>query len=310
MLLPLLVGTVLVSVLSQRLRRFRWALWVGGTVSVAGGGFLLLLNYNTSIALWITVFAVFGLGNGMVLTGLNVTLGTLNPEHKAAALVMNGYIRTTGMTLGLVFGDAVFRAALRDGLARVGQPIAIADGAEAFSHEVAALEPTDQTRVDVLSAYVYGFQGLFWLVTAVAMLSLVVSFAIRNPSPRGKSRGLYRFKLAKERHQDTSGDDEKQDLSRKWEKLAETGRGMQSGQKQAAGRHVHFKVGQGSQSGSRSTTPPGRTLSPGMAFLVLPSGDRVPVDIQYGKETAQSLPRKPPSARLDGAQPMTPKEWV
>ena len=319
MLVPVLIGTVLVSVLFLRLGRFRWALWIGWTATVAGSGFLLLLDQNTSTALWITVFSVFGLGNGMVLTGLNVTLATLNPENRAPALVMNGYVRTIGMTLGIVFADVVFRAALRAGLANASQPTNIADAAESFAHELAVLDTADPARVDAVSAYVYGFRGLFWFVTAAAVLSLLASFAVRNPNgPDSKgSSGLRKLRLARGRQHDVPEDVEKRVSVQSWEALGENSdivRTVSPSKKQRSPHHGSGNEGGPNQGLGRwpangwTTTQPSRTPSPAQAFLVLPGGHRVPVDIQY--ESQLGLPRRPPSVRLDENQAVTPKEWL
>jgi Na+/melibiose symporter-like transporter len=98
----LLPSSVVVSVLTTVMGRFRWAIWGGWVLTTLGSGLLLLLDKETKTAVWAGVFAVFGVGNGMVLTSVNIgTQAISEPENCGRAASMYAFIRTLGMSVGV-----------------------------------------------------------------------------------------------------------------------------------------------------------------------------------------------------------------
>jgi hypothetical protein len=111
-LIPALVfilpGSIVVSVITARLGRFRWAIWVGWSITLIGTGLLLLLDLNVTMAVNATALAVFGLGSGMVLSSVNYGIQSISKvEDSAMAASMYGFMRSLGMPLGVAV--SIFR---------------------------------------------------------------------------------------------------------------------------------------------------------------------------------------------------------
>jgi len=105
----LLPGSVLVSILSTRLGRFRWAIWIGWVLATIGCSLLMLLGLDTKTAIWAGIFALFGVGNGMVLTSVNVGIQAISKtEDCARAASMYAFVRTLGMSVGVAVSSLDF----------------------------------------------------------------------------------------------------------------------------------------------------------------------------------------------------------
>ncbi|KAK2055060.1 major facilitator superfamily transporter [Colletotrichum caudatum] len=177
----LLPGSIIVSVLTSRLGRFRWAIWSGWAITSAGCGLLVLLDENTSTTMWAIYLAIFGTGNGMVLTSVNVgTQAISRVEDCGRAACMYAFMRTLGMSVGVAVGGTTFQNVMTNRLQDLGMPEAIAKNAEIFVARMAAMDPQDPERVGALSAYVTGFRGVFWVMTATACFGFLSSLIIRK----------------------------------------------------------------------------------------------------------------------------------
>ncbi|KAF4919655.1 Efflux pump FUS6 [Colletotrichum viniferum] len=179
----LLPGSIVVSVLTSRLGRFRWAIWSGWALATVGCGLLVLLDENTTTALWAIYFAIFGIGNGMVLTSVNVgTQAISRIEDCGRAACMYAFMRTLGMSVGVAIGGTTFQNVMVNRLRELGLPETIGRNAEAFATELAGMASWDPVRLGALSAYVKGFQGVFWVMTATAASGFITSLMIRKHS--------------------------------------------------------------------------------------------------------------------------------
>lgn len=98
----LVPGSVVVAVITSRLGRFRWAIWLGLIVTTVGCGLFVLFGVHTTKAVFAAALAVFGVGNGMVLTGVNVgTQAIAKAENRPLAACMYGFMRSLGMPFGV-----------------------------------------------------------------------------------------------------------------------------------------------------------------------------------------------------------------
>lgn len=179
----LLPGSIVVSIVVSRIGRFRWALWLGWIVSAVGCGLFELFNEHTSIPVWAVILAVFGIGQGMLLTSINVGIQAISRVQDAGrAAAMYAFMRTLGMSIGVAIGGTAFQNVMIKELRRLGLPEEIAHNAEAFVSQMAEMEPTNPIRVGALQAYVKGFHGVYWIVTASAVVSFLLSLGIKRHS--------------------------------------------------------------------------------------------------------------------------------
>jgi MFS family permease len=103
----LVPGSVVVAVLTSRLGHFRWAIWLGWSVTLVACGLFTVFDERTGEAIFALALAVFGVGNGMVLTSVNVATQAIanqtvaKKEDRAMAACMYGFMRSLGMPVGV-----------------------------------------------------------------------------------------------------------------------------------------------------------------------------------------------------------------
>jgi MFS family permease len=182
----LLPGSAVVSILITRLGRFRWALYLGWTITTLGAGLAILFGVrgeNLETAEWVGIYVVFGLGNGIVLTSVNFAVQSIaQPGDAARAACMYAFFRTLGMTMGVAVGGTVFENLMADKLAQLHQPTSIARHAESFINELKQLPKNSPARHDIMNAYSYGFEGVFLVMTCISAIGLLSTLAIRKHS--------------------------------------------------------------------------------------------------------------------------------
>ncbi len=181
----LLPGSIIDSILTSKLGRFRWA------ITAICCGLLILLGLRTKTAAWAGIFAIFGVGHGMVLASVNVGIQTISkPEDCGRAASMYAFVRTLGMSVGVavssiylwLFGgwswlleSTTFQNIMSSHLTKLNLPVAISRESESYITTLYSLSPTDPLRVGVLEAYSHGFKAIFLVMTCVAGSSIFAS---------------------------------------------------------------------------------------------------------------------------------------
>jgi len=176
----LVPGSIIVSTITSRLGRFRWAIWVGWAVTTLASGLLLLFGIHTSNTVLYVILAVFGIGTGMVLTSVNVGIQAISrPEDCSMAACMYGFFRGLGMPLGVVLASTIFQNAMSGNLAASGLSAEIAHDSERWVY-VLRIMAEGAEKTSILEAYMKGFQYVFIMMTGISGSALVVSFVIRK----------------------------------------------------------------------------------------------------------------------------------
>ncbi|PMB72854.1 putative transporter C3H1.06c [Beauveria bassiana] len=94
--------------------RYRWAVWAGWLLVSGGCGLLVLLDAHTSVAQWIFLQAVSGLGIGLLFPSISLAVQASVPESSvstAATLVL--FFRSMGQALGVAIGSAILENQLQ-----------------------------------------------------------------------------------------------------------------------------------------------------------------------------------------------------
>jgi len=194
MLITLIPGTLLVAFLAPRIGSFRWAIWVGWAITAGSSGLLLLFNDKSSTPVCIAILSLFGFGNGMVLTGLNIGIANYSKaEDRPRALAMYAFFRTLGLSVGVAAAGNVFRVTLSAGLKEVNLPGGIAYHAETVSGRVAKLPIDEPVRAEAIAAFLRGFHGVFWFMLATALLALLLSAIVKSSSSSNKGLDGFKF---------------------------------------------------------------------------------------------------------------------
>lgn len=182
----LLPGSAIVSILITRFGKFRWAIWTGWAISTLGAGLYLFLDEKTSTPIWAVCQCLFGLGMGMVLSSVNVSIqAAVEPEDAGQAAAMYAFFRSIGMTLGVAIGGTVFQNMMKRELVRLGVDKAaeIAKNAEGFIEQLRQLSQVGSeavVRQNILDGYTHGFRGVWFVVMGSCALGLVVSLFIKR----------------------------------------------------------------------------------------------------------------------------------
>jgi MFS family permease len=184
-LLPSLIfivpGSIIVAGLTTRLGRWRWAVWSGWVITILGVGLLLLLDLHTSYAAFAAIFAVFGIGSGMVLTSVNVGIQAISKvEDCAMAASMYGFFRSLGMPLGVALSGTIFQNAMKSKLEAHGLPEEIAHDSERYIYVLRTMAVDSPERIAILDSYLHGLRGVFILMTCVAGSALAASLLIKR----------------------------------------------------------------------------------------------------------------------------------
>jgi MFS family permease len=179
----LLPGSVAVSLLITYFGRFRWAIWSGWILTTIGTGLLILLGETLKTSVWVAISVVFGIGNGMVLSAVNFGIQSMvRNEDAGRAASMYAFMRSLGMTIGVATGGTVFQNVMTRKISELGLPENIARQAEGYIAVLKTLAESDPIRIKATQAYVYGFKGVFVVLTGISSMALFASCFIRRHS--------------------------------------------------------------------------------------------------------------------------------
>lgn len=183
----MLPGSVVVSALITRFGRFRWAIWVGFTLSTLGNGLMVLMTDKTKTVVWATFLCIFGLGMGMILSSVNFSIqAAVEPEDAGSAAAMYAFMRSIGMCIGVAVGGTVFQNEMKRKLLSflsVDQAVELAKQAEGYIEKLKELSLEGKEgvlRQNIMSGYVAGFRGVWITMTALCAAGLVVSLFIKR----------------------------------------------------------------------------------------------------------------------------------
>ena len=178
----ILPGSAIVSLLITRIGHFREFMWAGWIVSTVGLGLFLRLMAHTRTWYWALIFALFGLGMGMVLSSVNfATQANAKLRDAGRAAAMYAFMRSLGMAVGVAVSGSVFQNLMAQKLGHLGLKTNIAKNAESYVAVLRVLEVTNPSAAAaVLSAYLHGFWGVFLLMTGLSGLGLMLSACVKH----------------------------------------------------------------------------------------------------------------------------------
>lgn len=147
----LLPGSIVTSLITTRTGGYRWSIWSGWVITTVGCGLLLLLDEGTETPVWASILAVFGIGHGMLLTGVNVGVQAASHiEDAGRAAAMYAFMRTLGMAFGVAIGGSIFQNVMSSKLHEMGLPESIAYDSEAFVKTMTSMDPENPVRIAAL----------------------------------------------------------------------------------------------------------------------------------------------------------------
>jgi MFS family permease len=177
-----------ISIISGRLMTrfgsFLWCIRLGFACLVVSNGVLLLVNQHRSLVAHLFLILSISVGHGLIVLSLSIaTQAIASTGDLAYAVSMFTFLRQFGICLGVAIGGTVFQNVLLHALERGGFPhdvaLATSRNAAAFSGPLNAM-PNGPEKTAYLDAFVEGFHGIFYLLLALAALSLILSFFVKH----------------------------------------------------------------------------------------------------------------------------------
>ncbi|KAF2818127.1 MFS general substrate transporter [Ophiobolus disseminans] len=154
---------------------------LGLVIANVGCGLFILFDERTAKVVFAVALAVFGVGNSIVLTGVNVgTQAIAKAKDRLMAACMYGFMRSLRMPIGVALAGAIFQNAMSSALSESGLPTGIALDSERFLFVLQAMPKEDPRKATILACYSKGFRQVFITMTVISATALLASSAIRR----------------------------------------------------------------------------------------------------------------------------------
>jgi MFS family permease len=89
---------------------YRWALWAGWILTALGCGLMCLLGVETTVAQWIFINGVSGVGMGLLFPSMQLAIQASAPQEDIAiAAALFTFFRGCGETVGVAIGGVIFQ---------------------------------------------------------------------------------------------------------------------------------------------------------------------------------------------------------
>ena len=165
--------------------RYRWAIWAGWLLTTFGCGLLIKLDVDTSIAAWIFLEAVSGLGIGLLFPSIALAIQSSVPQTEAAmAATLVLFFRSFGQALGVAIGGTILDNRMQANLQNViGLPQSsgsYATGTVALVEQLKAMPHGSPIAVAIRNAFASSFQTIWAVMCGFAGLNLIAHFLIKE----------------------------------------------------------------------------------------------------------------------------------
>ncbi|PYH41502.1 MFS general substrate transporter [Aspergillus saccharolyticus JOP 1030-1] len=179
---------ILVGVIVGITGRYRWAVWAGWLLTCFGMGFLILLESNTTVAQWIFLEAVSGLGIGLLFPSIALAIQSSVPQREvsvAATLVL--FFRSMGQAIGVAVGGAILDNQLQRQISAASLLEDTSSSQSGLSLNAVTLVellkhiPSDSSEaVEIRRALVDSFQVIWMVMCGFAGLNLILSIGVKE----------------------------------------------------------------------------------------------------------------------------------
>ncbi|CUS12084.1 unnamed protein product [Tuber aestivum] len=209
-------ASVVVGLLVSITGRFRWALWLGWTLTVMGMGLLVLLDVHTPTVSWIFISLVSGLGTGILFPSMAYAIqASATDEDMAYAVSMFSFFRAFGQSFGVAIGGVIFQNALKTEVAKHAVLRAMAGeyaaDAVALVQIIKMMPAGMEGREELLISYAAALKVVWKAMIGFGAVGLVSSFATEGLSLDRELRtehGLMEKKAAPGDSEKSGGEDQ------------------------------------------------------------------------------------------------------
>ncbi|KAL6857744.1 hypothetical protein ACO1O0_005186 [Amphichorda felina] len=171
------------AVISMR-GEYRWVTWAGWAVSTLGLGVMVLLDVDTSIAQWVFLTIVMGIGQGLLYTSLAIINQAAAPDRLMAhAISMFIFARMMGQALGVAISGVIFQNQMRANLLATET---LRDRAAEYSRDASGLVPLLKDMPDglekreLVQAYADSLKIVWAVMCALSGLAMIGGFFLKH----------------------------------------------------------------------------------------------------------------------------------
>lgn len=172
-------SAMVVGILITITGRYRWAIWLGWTVSTIGLGLMWLIKVETSTYGWILLNLVPGMGLGVLFPSLGYAVqASAEPDHLAIAVAMFSFFRALGQAIGVAIGGVIFQNQMYKNLLKYP---ALAPMASAYSQDASGLVQVIKnmadgaTKLHLKEAYTDSLRIVWVVCCAISAVALLIS---------------------------------------------------------------------------------------------------------------------------------------
>lgn len=177
------IGSLGVGILMRMTGRYLYFSHGAVVLIVAGVGISCSFSLTTpAFPPFVSLF-VFGIGYGAMLTSTLVALiSAVEHEHQAVITSASYAFRSTGSSIGVTVGSAVFQNLLKSGLwSRFGGRDGAADLIPKLRDSLDEIDKVPPSwRPGVVDAYMDSLRGVFLASLGLAALSMLTNFAMKE----------------------------------------------------------------------------------------------------------------------------------
>ncbi|KAL2138753.1 hypothetical protein VTI28DRAFT_6312 [Corynascus sepedonium] len=171
--------------LLARFGKYRLMHLAGFALMAAGLLPSIIFEYAGSVALWISLSFLVGIGSGVIVsTTLPAVLVELTDKENAAATGSWAFLRGLGSLLGVAIPNAVFNAQFSASLQSIGDATARSElsNGQAYEHASATFIASFDSRVrqQILDAFMASFRLVWVIFLILAVLGLVAALLERQ----------------------------------------------------------------------------------------------------------------------------------
>jgi hypothetical protein len=184
--LTIVPAGIIVGALASITGHYRWALWIGWSLTTIGAGLLCLLEPDTPVRHWIPLNIPVGIGTGMLFPSMALAIqAACTPALNAQATAFYSFLRTFGQSIGVAVAGVVFQNAFRNELLQIPELTSVA---EEYSRDATIVvrvinEMADGPVKDALvEAYAGALRSIWYALIGFSGVGFLLSLLVRSYS--------------------------------------------------------------------------------------------------------------------------------
>jgi len=203
--------SVVVGIICAKTGRYRWALWVGWTLTTMGSGILILLDVHTTILQWVFINVAVSIGTGMLFPAMALAIqAAARPQDAGHSVAFYSFTRVFGQSLGVAIGGVVFQNQIREKL--LSYPL-LSHLAQDYSKDATALVRIIKTmeagteKTQLVQAYADALKVIWIVMCALSAVAMFASMFTKGYSLDQEHKTLQGYHHEKKTSDPESGEE-------------------------------------------------------------------------------------------------------